>query len=165
MVCIVLSWWITTGFCGVFLVQAVPPILTFLLHRFPAKHNKNCLTDRLGSIQYPNGEKSSYNLLAASVYFTAHLRMSLICFHHLLYSFKTCFIILNSRVTVNKQNLKFLFLRKSLCFHILALCHNTSKDGVQKTKPDFRWFWNISFDIFPLAHFLTPKVKCFGPAD
>lgn len=77
-------------------------------------------------------KKSSYNLLAASVYFTARLRLSLIFFHHLLYSFKSCFIILNSRLTGNKQDWTFLFLRGSPCFHILASCHNISKDGVQK---------------------------------
>lgn len=104
--------------------------LTLLLHWFQQSKTKIISQISLYPSNIPTVKKSSYNLLAISVYFTAHLRISLICFHHLLYSFKTSFIIVNSQLYQEQAKIKNLFLGKSLCFHILALCHNISKDGL-----------------------------------
>lgn len=102
-------------------LPALGPVLSFLLHPVLAKHNRNYLADQLESDPNPEGHGSSYNLLAASVYFTAHLRISLIFFHHLLHSFKTSFITSSSRLLRSERNFNCFIAQKIPVFSHFAV--------------------------------------------
>lgn len=64
------------------------PLASLLL--LPAKHNRKCLPRSSYPSTIPMVEAAATILLAAPVYFTTGLKISLIFLHHLLYSLRIC---------------------------------------------------------------------------